>query len=210
MQITVLGVSGGVGGQFTKLALQKGHQVIGVTRHPESVTLAHPGLKVVRGDVSDPDSLISALQGSRAAVCAVGSGGLLQARKPTRLYSTTARTLLTAMETNGVSRLLAVTAGGIVPNKDWPWFYRLLIHPMLREMYADMHRMEDLIKVTAIRHLFIRPVRLVAGEPTGKYRVANEITPAGGFLIRQGDVADYLVKRLEADDYQSGGIGIAY
>lgn len=210
MQITVLGVSGGVGGQFTKLALQKGHDIVGVTRHPEAVTLANPRLKIVRGDVSDPSRISSALKGSQAAVSTVGSGNLLQARKPTTLYSTTARVLLDGMQTNGVACLLAVTAGGIVPSKDWPWFYRLLIHPLLREMYADMHRMEDLVKVSSIRHLFVRPVRLIPGEPTGKYRVSAEITPAGGFLIRQGDVADYLLKRLEANDFQAGGVGIAY
>lgn len=210
MQITVLGVSGGVGGQFTKLALQKGHTVIGVTRHPDRMPLAHPQLTVVRGDVSDQSSITSAVNGSQVVVSAVGSGNLLQARKPTTLYSTTARVLLEAMQAKGVSRLLAVTAGGVVPSKHWPWFYRLIIHPILHEMYVDMQRMEDLIKGTKIRHLFIRPVRLTPGEPTRKYRVEDEITPAGGFLIRQGDVADYMLKRLEADDFLSGGVGISY
>jgi len=38
------------------------------------------------------------------------------------------------MKDAGVSKLVAVSAGGINPDKDWPLVYKLIIHRMLREM----------------------------------------------------------------------------
>lgn len=58
---------------------------------------------------------------------------------------------------------------------------------MLKEMYIDMHRMEGIVGSSGLRQLFIRPVRLVPGGPTGTYRTATE-----------------------ADDYSSGGMGMGY
>ena len=114
------------------------------------------------------------------------------------------------MKDAGVNKLVAVSAGGINPDKDWPFVYKFIIHRMLNEMYVDMHRMEDIVKASGLKHLFVRPVRLVQGGMTGKYRTAIEVTPPKGMNISFGDVAHYMFSRIEADDYQSGGVGIGY
>lgn len=208
MRLAILGCTGGVGSSLMRQALEGGHEVVGLARRPEAVPMAHDRLRVVKASASDVDTIADALVSCDAVACAVGSGGLLQARKPTTLYSTAATTLVTAMARAQVSRFVGVTAGGIVPSDDWPWFYRRIIHPMLHEMYVDMARMEDIVKASGVRYLFVRPARLLPGAVTGRYRVEPERTPPGGFLIRRADVAHYLLARLVADDFHGEGVGI--
>lgn len=210
MRIAIVGVTGGVGSALAQQALAQHHEVVGVARRPEAVSLSHPRLHLKAGSAEQAASLAAALPGCDVVVSAVGTGGLLQARKPTTLYSTLAESLLPAMQAGGVERVIAVTAGGIVESPDWPWFYRLIIHPMLREMYVDMNRMEQRIRQAGVRHLFVRPVRLIPGRRRRRYRIEPERTPPKGFLISRADVADYILRRIEADDYVSGGVGIAY
>jgi putative NADH-flavin reductase len=209
MRLAILGITGGVGMELARQALDKGHPVVGVSRHPDAFALRHPQLTMKAGAAEDEASIVAALAGCEVAVSAVGSGGLLQARKPTTLYSRTARSILAAGKAHGFSRVVCVTAGGIVERADWPFVYRRIIHPMLRNMYGDMKRMEDAIRSAGVRFLFARPAALADGPRTGKYRTEVDVTPAGGRRIRRADVADYVLGRIEADDYRADAIGLA-
>ncbi len=210
MQIGIWGVTGGVGSNLAQVALEKNHRVVGIARNPAKVKIQHPNLIVKSSSSTDIDAMTKALKGCDVAVSTIGGGGFGQMRKPTSVYSDSAKTMLAAMRANGMDRIIAVTAGGIVEQDDWPWYYRNIVHPMLKEMYNDMHRMEDTIKSASVRHLFVRPVGLTDGNRTGIYRTREELTPPKGARISRADVADYILKRIEADDYTSGGIVIAY
>lgn len=210
MRIALLGISGNVGSSFAIQALENGHVIVGLSRNPDAVKVTHHNLLIHRGEVKDYQAILSTVQGCDVVVSAVGSGSFKQARKPTTVYSDTAKVLVRAMKEAGVIRLVAISAGGINPSKDWPLVYKLIIHRMLKEMYIDMQRMEDIVKASSLKYLFIRPVRLVEGPVTGKYRTTNEVAPAKGMNINYGDVAHYMLSRIEADDLQSGGVGIGY
>jgi len=209
MRIAILGCTRGVGAELLAQALEAGHEVVAIARRPEAIVTRHERLRVCRGSAEDAGSLAEAIAGTEAVVCAVGAGGLRESRKPTTLYSTAAASLVEAMKRSGVPRLVAVTAGGVVPSPDWPWFYRRIIHPMLREMYRDMERMESIIRASGVRHLFVRPARLTGGRRTGVYRATADIMPPGGSRISRADVADYILRRLSAGDFEREAFGIA-
>ena len=48
MKVGLLGITGGVGGIFAKLALDKGHEIIALARTPSKVTLKHAKLKIIQ------------------------------------------------------------------------------------------------------------------------------------------------------------------
>ena len=54
MKIVVFGVGGRIGSRIAQEALSRGHTVTGVARDPARVKLAHEGLRVAKGDASDP------------------------------------------------------------------------------------------------------------------------------------------------------------
>ena len=51
MKITVFGANGGIGSKVVEQGLGAGHQVTAVVRRTASITIQHPQLKVVQGDV---------------------------------------------------------------------------------------------------------------------------------------------------------------
>jgi nucleoside-diphosphate-sugar epimerase len=63
--ILITGAAGPVGRALSQRLLQDGYRVRILVRDPQKVTrLAEHGAQVVQGDLSDPDSIISAVQGS--------------------------------------------------------------------------------------------------------------------------------------------------
>ena len=194
INVVVLGAAGRTGRLIVAEALRSGHQVTAAVRNPASVPPA-PGLRVERADVRDADSLRAVFQDHDAVVSAVGAPG----RKTGNLYSDGARATVSAMQATGVKRLLATTSVGV--RHDDPhhaWWYRGLIRPIGADLYADMARMERIVRDSDLDWTFVRPTYLQDREPTGSYRATDNSTPQGGWRITRTDVARFIVEEIEA------------
>jgi uncharacterized protein YbjT (DUF2867 family) len=75
--ILVVGATGYIGGRLVPRLLESGYRVRALARNPAKLSgrpwAKNPGLEIVRGDVSDPDSLVQAAQGCWAAYYLVHS-----------------------------------------------------------------------------------------------------------------------------------------
>jgi len=75
--ILVTGGSGYIGGRLIPRLLDDGYRVRALARTPEKLSgrpwASHPNLEIIKGDVLDPDSLIAATTGCRAAYYLVHS-----------------------------------------------------------------------------------------------------------------------------------------
>ena len=68
--VLVIGATGKQGGATANALLDRGFRVRALTRNvrsPAAIRLSERGVEVVRGDLSDKSSLISALEGANAA-----------------------------------------------------------------------------------------------------------------------------------------------
>ena len=167
------------------------------------MTIQHPNLTVKRGDVLDPASLGPLLVGQNAVVSAIGT----ESRAPTVLYSQGVGNILQAMQLAGVRRLLCISATGLDPGQ---WFQHYVAKPILwivlREMYTDLVRMEELVKSSSVDWTIIRPPQLTDKPRTGHYQVScNEHLPAA-WAISRADLADYIVSHLaDRSSYRAWG-----
>jgi putative NADH-flavin reductase len=194
INVVVLGAAGRTGRLIVAEALRSGHHVTAAVRNPASVP-ATPRLRVERADVRDADSLRNVVEGQDAVVSAIGASG----RRAGNLYSDGARATVSAMQATGVKRLLAITSVGV--RHDDPhhaWWYRSLIKPIGADLYADMARMEQIVRDGDLDWTFVRPTYLQDRAPTGAYRVTDNSTPKGGWRITRTDVARFIVEELEA------------
>ena len=73
-KIVIIGATGYVGSAILKEALGRGHQVKAIVRDPSKLTLIHPHLKVVGGNVTDTDFLSRELAKSDAVISAFNPG----------------------------------------------------------------------------------------------------------------------------------------
>jgi putative NADH-flavin reductase len=73
MKLLVIGASGGTGSRLVQQALQQGHLVTAFAREPAKIRSTHANLRVVRGDVLQPDTIDEALAGQDAVLSALGT-----------------------------------------------------------------------------------------------------------------------------------------
>ncbi|MEB3210731.1 MAG: NAD(P)H-binding protein, partial [Leptolyngbyaceae bacterium] len=108
MKLVIFGSTGGTGREVVQQSLADGHHVTAFARNPEKLTIQHPNLTIVQGDVLDPLSVEQAVQGQDAVVCILGSGQQLSGT----VRSEGTRQIIQAMEKTGVRRLICQSTLG--------------------------------------------------------------------------------------------------
>src|SRR5258708_23068415 len=143
MKIVIFGANGGIGKKVVEQGLEAGHEVTAVVRRPETITLRHERLKVIRGDALNPASVQSAIAGQDAVISTVG----ITSHDPTTVYSEGAANMLQAMGSAGMRRFICISASGLDPGPLWQ---RVIAKPMLwrlfKESYTDLVRMEAIVQ----------------------------------------------------------------
>ena len=202
MKIAIIGATGGTGRHFLQLASERGHDVTALARTPSKLDAGPPSVKVRRADARDATSLADALDADLDAVVSiVGASGLLEARKVTDLYSVSASNLIEALSRKRLKRLVVVSSAGVESQPNDGWFYNnILKRFFLGPMYADMVRMEALVRASNHDWTVVRPPYLTSGEPTGRYRVSKDANFVDDRSLRRGDLADFLVRTVEEPD----------
>jgi nucleoside-diphosphate-sugar epimerase len=195
MDIVVFGANGQTGRLLTRRALDKGHSVVAVTRHPDDFPIADPRLTVARADVREPSSLVDVVRDADAVVSTLG---VPFSTRPIDTYSVGVRNIVDAMRSTGVRRLVVVSSTGAYhyPNRiDTPLSLRLFEPVITRTIgkttYDDQRRMEDILRASGLDWTVVRPSGLFdLADPTNY--VAGEVDPVGGFTARI-DLADYMI-----------------
>lgn len=215
MKLTVFGATGGVGHEVVRQALEAGHEVTAVVRDPARLDVpAHERLQVaVVRDLTDEDALVPVLAGREAVVSALGAASNKQARL-TPVAGPALRSIVSAMDRAGVTRLSAVSAAPLGPvTRADGVMARVLVLPVLRrvlrDVYADLAVMEAAIAGSRTGWTVVRPPRLLNRPRTGAYRRAVDGNVPGGRSIPRADVADALLTTLSDPSTTGHAIGIA-
>ena len=116
MKVVLFGSTGRTGRLLLERAVLEGHEVTAFARDPKQVGIAHPRLRVVRGDVLDPASVDRAVAGQDAVLCALGP----QTWKPPPVLSQGVRDLLDAMQRHGARRLVVLSVAGALRERAAP------------------------------------------------------------------------------------------
>lgn len=211
MRLTVFGGTGGTGRQLIHAALAEGHIVTAPAREPARIRAVHERLCTTRADVLDPASLDGTVDGADAVVSAVGAP---QGRTPTTVYSGGVSNILNAMGRAGVSRLITVSALPVKPRAEVGRLERHVIYPILYRFfggsYADMARMEELMRGTNVDWTVVRPPRLTNGGATGGYRTAIDHPLRRGRTISRADLAAAILGLLDEPRAVRATVEVAY
>ncbi|MFD3637944.1 NAD(P)-dependent oxidoreductase [Streptomyces griseus] len=211
MRITVFGATGGVGQEIVGQALAAGHEVTAVVRDPDRLPewLDRAALAaVVRLD--DPAAVRAAVAGRDAVLSGLGSRG----RRADGVAERLTGRILTAMEAEGVRRLVVVSAVPVGPE---PAGDRLVdrlalkvVGAVLADVYADLARMEAALARSATDWTAVRPPKLTDGPLTGVYRRVVGGAPRGSRSVSRADVAHAMLALVEDPAAVQQGVGVAY
>jgi len=108
MKIAVFGAGGRIGSRIVNEALNRGHDVTAIARHPENYTLERPHLHVTRGDLFKTQDVEAAVFDHDAVVCAYNN---THGAAPSTFTEITVP-LLNGLKQAGVKRLLIVGGAG--------------------------------------------------------------------------------------------------
>ncbi|MDA5193933.1 NAD(P)-dependent oxidoreductase [Govanella unica] len=204
MKIVLLGASGFVGSALLSEALNRGHDVTAVVRHPDK--LAHQqGLTTLRGDIYDSETLAAIMASHDAVISAFNPGWTPGSPRP-EMYEDQVRgtaSILAAIKKAGVRRVLWVGgAGGLevspgVALIDTPGFPEW-VEPGAR---ATSEALEDLRRHPELDWSFLAPsAKLEKGERTGKFRLGGDrllVDDKGESRISVQDYAVAMIDELE-------------
>lgn len=144
MRVTVC-ASGATGRHLIDQALAQGHHVTAFVRNASRLGGRSEQPSVVVGDVAEPASVASAVDGRHAVLCALGAASPLR-RDPTLVDGV--RHIVAAMEQHGVRRLVYLSFLGVPEGRhQLSVVGRYLIAPLLlRNVVADHAAKERIIR----------------------------------------------------------------
>ncbi|GAA2733614.1 NAD(P)-dependent oxidoreductase [Streptomyces nogalater] len=210
MRLTVFGATGGTGRELVRQALDAGHEVTAVVRDPARLPVSGDRLEVVRSGLDDPEELRAAVRGRYAVLSGLGPRG----RKADGVTARLTRTIVGAMEAEGVRRLLVVSASpvGPAPEGDGPLdrAVRSIVSAVLKDVYADLRAMEADLARSDTDWTCVRPPRLQDKPLTGHYRTVVGGTPVKGRFLARADVAHAMLSMIDAEETVRQGVGVAY
>ncbi len=196
MRIAVLGATGRTGALVVELALERGHEVVALTRAARPPA-AGARLTYVTGDAHDAKVIGTLVGGCDAVVSALGSGGA----RPVDVYSSVARHLVDVLSQGGPARLVAITSRGAGDGAASDPASRAVTESRHGPVVEDMTRMERIIREADADWTIVRPGGLSDG-PLVPYRVHPADVPSGAVTQGSGRtpracVAHFIVGELE-------------
>jgi len=221
VKITIFAATGGIGRQLLQQAVVAGHDVTAVVRNPKKLSAP---IRVVAADLASPDPAVlqAAVRGADAVLS--GLGARSSADNGVAWRGT--RAIIEAMEEAGARRIVVVSAApiGTVPSPARPnppnydpgdgFFMRTLFSPLiktvLRNHFADLARMEDVLRESSLDWTVVRPPRLTNGSVTGIYRTAYGQNLRRGALVSRADVAHLMLRAVAQPETLRRTIGVAY
>ncbi|MGY2896748.1 NAD(P)-dependent oxidoreductase [Deinococcus sp. UYEF24] len=186
-KLIIFGASGGTGRHLVEEALEAGHEVTAFVRQVSAFPAPHPGLRLVVGDVRDPNAVAAAVAGQDAVLSALGPS-----QKTEPICEEGTRAILAGMQAHGVKRLVALSAYGAANTHHG--LYSWMVWTMLKIKMQDKERMETLIRASHTDWTLVRPPALTDGPHTGAYRSGLGVPIRLASNISRADVADFMLR----------------
>ncbi|HZQ45046.1 MAG TPA: NAD(P)-dependent oxidoreductase [Acidobacteriaceae bacterium] len=203
MKVVVYGATGKAGNRILAELLRRGHAVVAVSRHPESLA-GRPGITPVADDLSNVDKIASIIRGSDAVVSAYAP----PVEDTDQLIGATDH-LVQAIAKNGGPRLIVVGGAGslfvapgvtLLDSGHLPaeWI------PIVKSHAAVLNN----LRRSSIDWTYFSPAAFFEpGERTGKFRLGKDdlISDDNGVSrISMEDYAIALVDELEQPQHAGG------
>jgi len=200
MNIVVFGATGPTGQQIVAQAVEQGHDVTALVRDPTKLTVRNDRLHVITGSVPDnPQAVADAVRGKDAVISALGVG---QSFKPRGLIARSAPVIVSAMERQGVRRLIFISALGVGDTAgDLPIAMRIFQRLLLRAIAADKEQGEQIIRASHLDWTLVHPAGLTNKPKTGRYRCGEHLDLRGFPTIARADVAAFVLTQLRDPTY---------
>jgi putative NADH-flavin reductase len=200
MKIALIGATGFVGSAILKEALQRGHDVTAIVRHPEKVK-PHPKLRPHKADIQKVDEVTLSVAGHDAVISAFNPGWSNPDIYNQQVKGT--RAIIDGVKKAGVKRLLFVGGAGSLEVKPGVQSVDLPEFPAEYKQgaLATREALNLLRKKPDLDWSFLSPsADLFPGQRTGKFRLGTDqllVDAKGESRISIEDYAMAMIDEVE-------------
>ncbi len=214
MQYGIIGATGPTGLELTKQLAKE--QVSVYVRNSSRIT-PRDKLRITQGELQNERALKEWASQNDVVFCTLGHtdyGAQLKANlglssyKQSLMMSRVIKTLLEAR----VKRIIHCSAYGTRETReDLPFFFGKILLPLLiKESYLDHEAVETLLETSGTEWVVARPGMLTNGPLTGKYRVQLRFQSEKALKISRADVAHFMIKAANTDEFSKKCWGLGY
>lgn len=200
MKIAVIGASAGVGLEVVKQLIAAGDSVTTLSRRIDSIPDS-PQVTKVQGSALNETDVRRTIEGADAVLVTLGTG---LSTKATGLYPNASQALLKVLA-NSPNKPPVIVLTGFGAGNSWNYnslLMKLMFNLLLKEVYAEKTRMEQLISGGYPNSMFVRPGRLTKGARTERYRVTTDLDRSTRIgKISRKDVAHFMVEQARRPTY---------
>ena len=185
MKIAVFGSTGGNGRLVLADAVRRGHEVTAFARNAGALADVGGLAEVIEGDGRDRATVEKAVTGQAAVIVTVSGRGEAD------VVAGIARTVTVAMESLGVSRLVAASAYGMVATR--PYVVAGVVRRIFAQGFADQAAADRIIASSELDWTILRGTRLTARPAHGQARRSTELFTTGPYSLARSAFAAALV-----------------
>jgi len=203
--IAIIGSTGSTGKELVRLALESNYIVTVIERSSNS-TQSQGNLKVMKGDVTDLESLVVALENIDFVVSCFGPA---KHRKVGNLMSVGTTNIVKACEKNGVKRLVFMS--GFVQSEGEEFFYPAfsfltnlaikLLRLYFNDSYKDKIIAETAIQKSTLDWVIVRATGLTHTQPAGQYKAGIKTKVSPFKALPYADCAKCLLDAVEENSW---------
>jgi len=215
MEIALVGATGMAGSEILNEAVNRGHQVTAICRHPEKLP-ERDGVHPRKADVMDVAALTAAFAGQDAIIHAYAPPRADSIESRIEQQTRGTKSIIAAAKAAGIHRVLAVGGAGTlevspgVRHMDTPEF-----PPEWMGGAKSTGLIKDLLKAEpALEWSFLCPAHfLEPGERTGKFRLGLDeliVDASGESRISTADYAVAMIDELEQGKHIRQRFSIGY
>lgn len=197
--LIIFGASGRTGLHLVEQALAQGFHVTAFVRSPSKLPMKHERLRVIQGDVMEPQAVENAIAGHDAVLSVLGPAK----GSSKEMLRSAARNIISAMERHGVRRYVGLTGAGVAAPGDPSSMGRMIMLSLLkllaRDLLEDSEQSVQIITGSDRNWTYLRAPVLTNGPRTGKYRTGT-LKMGPGARASRADVADCMLRLLKDQD----------
>nr|WP_154985646.1 NAD(P)H-binding protein [Paenibacillus xylanexedens] len=169
MNITVFGASGAIGQLVTQLALDHGDFVTAYVRNPQKISLKHPNLSLVQGDLSNTSTIEKAVAESDVVISTLGPASDMSRKLKGTPIADGHERIIKAMNKLNKKRLITLATPALQSDDDKKNMSTILpgvlAKVFLPNGYAEMKKLEGMIKESKLNWTVVRII-----NPNVKYK----------------------------------------
>lgn len=199
-KVLVLGATGHLGKVIVDRLIERNYHVVALVRNPQKIAKAPKELTVIKGNVTDKNSLENALNNTDVVISALGHGF----RTSYPIQEKTMAILLPLMGQKHISRLITITGAGLIVKGDPPSLIATLskIAFPLIDPYrmSDAKKQQELLEKSTINWTVVRtPIH--NSKSSQKITHVGYTQPKPWATLSKKAIVEFMIDCIEKNNY---------